>query len=150
MCLQDLFIGTHTTVARIGSGASVSIPKNPNRIGLIVTNLSSVSIARGSEAAWYQTTGTQIPTGFNTADTNEVPPTDNTGTLTVNLFASPADCTVLHISQWGSVVQDASTVTFSIVVGAVFEIVADAVLQKLLAGLESKEGWPLYGLKGLG
>lgn len=150
MCLQDLWIGRHTTAKLLAASGNVSWGKNPQRIAILTRGSSGFTVLNESNNIWYSTVETYTATAFTTTDTNEVPPTDNTGVITPTAAGYAVHTHILPVSLYGQLITGAGSISYAIVDGSTWELVADPVLDKLLSQLESKEGWPLYGLKGLG
>lgn len=146
MCMQDLFIALHTTKNYLGDAASFTIPANVNRYGLIITRNGGWDLADQAVRYIYSVRHPNVPTNFTTTDTNEVPPTDNTGTITQSASNASWLTHVVTIKDVGTLIQGQLILGVAVGTATVWELVADAVLQKMLNDMELAAGWPLYGL----
>lgn len=146
MCIEDLWIARHTLAVRIGTVSPISVPANVNRLGFLVVGGNTVDFARTNGNAWFSARGGSIVTNWATTDTNEVPPTDNTGTIIQSQATPTYIPLVIRAEQYGQLVRDESTFLFSIVSTILYELIPDPALSELLNQLEYNKGWPLYKL----
>lgn len=146
MCMQDLWIGAHTTFVVRTPGTSIVLPANNLRIGFVVGGGFDVELRVRGTVAWYKSVYPRIVTAATTADTNEVPPTDNTGTWTASAQSTTGPSSIFRIEQYGSIIREEVTVLSNANNVSVVELIADAALAEMLNKLEYSENWPLYGL----
>ena len=144
--MQDLWIARHTVVRSLGAVAgTVTFAANPNRLRLIVANSASTVFRGRTGDAIALHKGPLYVVAAATADTNEVPPTDNTGTITATSLSNQEEVWVIDASTYGTAVQDAGSLQSLSASITCYEVVADTVLGQKLADLDRAEGWPLFG-----
>lgn len=146
MCIEDLWIARHTIVTRLGTTSPIAVPANPNRLGFLIVSGSNCAMVSASGLVWFAVQGPIIATAWNTTDTNEVPPTDNTGTISISSANRPYLPITLPVGDYGSIILGQSTFTYSDVQTYLFEMTPDAALAEMLNQLEYNKGWPLYKL----
>jgi hypothetical protein len=107
---------------------------------------NTVDFARPDGSAWYSARGGAYVTNWATTDSNEVPPTDNTGTIVAAIDVRIYQPLVVRLEEYGQLVRDQSSFIYSLVSTVLYEIVPDAVLEKMLTDMETQNGWPWFGM----
>lgn len=133
MCMEDVWIGLHTIVKKIGTGSTVTIPPNISRIGLISSGIASGSWSDNNFntlATWQR--GYSV-FDYTTSVTTAVPPGVDTGTITASTFDKIVVPQFFKIQDWGAVVTEKSFMAYSGGSHTVWEMVPDAVLLQFLS-----------------
>lgn len=146
MCMMDLWITRHTIVRSLGAPAgTVTFGVDPNRLRLIVANSASTVFRdrRGNAVAIHK--GPLYVAASATTDTNAVPPTPDTGTITATSLSNQEEVWVIDSAVYGPAVTDSGSLQSLSANITCYEVVADTVLGQKLADLDKLEGWPLFG-----
>lgn len=138
MCLQDLWIARHTTSRVAGNlGADLALPGNPNRIALVFSLASAVIIQGENGQVWHQYRNPFRARSYDLSETNNAVPTGNTGTITANFTPQDESPLVVHLRDYGDLIQEGMTILANSSGVIVWELQADA---ELAAALDAM-GW---------
>jgi hypothetical protein len=146
MCMEDLWIARHTQSRFVASAGSHTLTANPDRLGLIFSGSQSFDVLSNGVNTFFSVRMPQIPTSWSFTDTNEVPPTDNTGTITQATTASFRGQWIALTKDYGSLLLGPITVTAIDGNVSLWELVPDQALSELLNQMEYNKGWPIYRL----
>lgn len=139
MCLEDLWIARHQRTTYRGTvGLPTILPANPQRIALRVSRAFVFIVADSNNRELYYFNAGRTVTSFSTSVNAVVPPGVETGTITEtgsNIWFEPL---LLHVKDFGSVIQEELRLSYVSHPPELWEITMDIELQEALAKKEKQ------------
>jgi len=137
MCMEDLWMSRHSTTVSLGTLAGpLQIRANANRIAIVFSRNKSLIVADENGKVCLRANNPFIPISYTTSSTNNVPPAGNTGAISASTGDNIWVPYVMHLREWGNVVQQALLCSGTDFACEVYEVVVDTVVQKRLEQME--------------
>jgi len=146
MCMMDIWIASHSVTSYLGSLGSITVKANPKRLALVIGSANSYRVTDDRGTTLFIMDRTAYFASYTTTDTNAVPPTPTTGTITASSTTYLRGADVIKMTDFGNVIQRGLVVESFIGTGQLWEIEADTVLAEYLNKLEYSQGFPFTNI----
>lgn len=130
MCMEDVWLARHTKKKLLGTASTVgTVPGNPNRIAIVIPGAAVVQVNGPSNQRWFYRDTGRFPTSTTGTVTTQAPPGTDTYNLTNNT-GSLFDTIVIHVRDYGVLVQEAFTLPGTTGGAEVWEVEGDMEFER--------------------